>query len=63
MANKHIDFLKPKEQQQWLRQRGWVPEGLVWIDPDTRIKYGFAVALQKAKDGCRVPGDYELRPQ
>lgn len=62
MANKNVDFLSQEDQKKWLKQRGWVQEGLVWLDPDTRIKYGFVTALAKAKDGCRVPGDYELHP-
>jgi hypothetical protein len=64
MANKHVDFLKPDDQKKWLQQRGWTEDGLLmWRDPDTGIRYGFPTALAKAKAGCRVPADYELRPQ
>jgi len=62
MANKHIDFLSVEEKKKWLRQRNWEQEGLMWRDPDSGIRYNFTAALNKAKEGCRVPADYELRP-
>ena len=58
-----MKFLSKEDQIKWLQQRNWEPDGLMWRDPDTGIKYGFDAALKRAIDECRVPADYELHPK
>jgi hypothetical protein len=56
----------PKDKQvKWLAQRGWQADDEkpdVWIDPDTRAKMYFLMALRKAIENCRLPADMELQP-
>ena len=62
--SKHVDTLNEEDKKKWLRQRNWEQEddGL-WRDPESGIRYGFLVALKRAKDDCRVPNDFELKPE
>jgi hypothetical protein len=59
-----IKKLTVDQQQKWLQQRNW-REGKpgTWIDPDTRVPYCFAVALDRAIADCRIDSDMELKPE
>lgn len=61
-TNKNVKFLSEADQKKWLTQRNWIQDGQMWRDPETSIRYVFVAALKKAIDDCRVPADYELKP-
>lgn len=66
MDKLHVNNLTPKDQEKWLHQRGWREvernNHTFWRDPDTSVQYIFAVALKRAIDACRLPGDFLLLP-
>jgi hypothetical protein len=63
-VNKHVRFLTQPDQEKWLKQRGWVRVGdVVWEEPSSGLRFGFAAAFQRAQDQCRLPADSELKPE
>jgi hypothetical protein len=72
----HVNTYNDEDKKKWLRQRGWTvalrpvppgsPEGTqpteMWRDPDRGVSYHFAMAMKKALDECRLPADFELKP-
>jgi len=58
--NRHVDFLNEAEKKKWLLQRGWIPEGVGYREPDTGIVFMFSTALERAKNECKFPNDYLL---
>jgi hypothetical protein len=64
----HVNTYSDEDKQKWLRQRGWTPvqrsETLtMWRDPDRGVSYNFQIAMKKALEDCRLPADFELRPE
>lgn len=60
---KHVKFLSKEDQEKWLKQRGWIQEGpVMWEQPSSGLRYGFAMAMQKALEQCSLPADSTLMP-
>lgn len=58
--NRHVDFLSEKDKVKWLLQRGWIPEGIGYREPDTGVTFMFSIAVERAKKECKFPADFEL---
>lgn len=68
----HVNTYKREDKEKWLRQRGWNPvkrpgateadAQILWRDPDRGVSYHFDMAMKKALDDCKLPGDFELQP-
>jgi hypothetical protein len=65
----HVNTYSDEDKQKWLKQRGWTPvqrqpdQPTMWRDPDRGVSYHFAMAMKKALEDCRLPADFELRPE
>lgn len=64
----HVNTYSVEDKHKWLRQRGWTPvkrsetAPLMWRDPDRGVSYHFEMAMKKALEDCKLPGDFELLP-
>ena len=47
-----------------MKRPGAKPEDdqILWRDPDRGVSYHFEMAMKKALDDCKLPGDFELQP-
>lgn len=65
----HVNTFSNEDKEKWLRQRGWTPvqrapnQPTMWRDPDRGVSYHFAMAMTKALEDCRLPADFELKPE
>lgn len=73
----HVNTYNDEDKKKWLRQRGWTPvtrplppnspkdavAPILWRDPDRGVSYHFEMAMKKALDDCKLPGDFELKPE
>lgn len=59
--------LEPDDQKKWLKQRGWAlgfrDKVELWRHPETGVRYVFGQAIKMALQDCRLPADYELKPE
>jgi hypothetical protein len=68
----HVNTYNDDDKKKWLRQRGWTPakrpaakeedSQILWRDPDRGVSYHFEMAMKKALEDCKLPGDFELQP-
>lgn len=67
MEKLHVNNLTPDQQKKWLYQRGWREvernKQTFWRDPDNSVQYIFSMALKRAIDACKLPGDFLLLPE
>lgn len=63
----HVNTYSREDKLKWLKQRGWVAverdKQVLWRDPDYGVSYHFDMAMKKALEECRLPADFELKPE